>query len=154
MNILPLTVLQVQFLCVDTGHAPLISAQQGTVLPTAWSCTTLHPKMGYMLYRDQPCSVASEWQQGFRSLCKVHQFPILKKNNKKNGYMFDITVKKNTRDPCLHFIHVSSRKYLFFPPLWYISPQNVGLWSSLVHIMWPNGSQTHCLGRTKLWRIT
>lgn len=49
---------------------------------------------------------------------------------------------------------VSSRKYLFFPPLWYIFPQTVGPWSSLVHTVWPNGSQTHCLwGEKKIWRI-
>lgn len=116
------------------------------------STLILHPKMGCGFYRGQPCSVASEWQRGFRSLCKVHRCPNLKKNNTE---MFYITVKKNPRDPRLHVIRVSSRKYLFFPPLWCIFPQNVGRWSSLVHRVWPNGSQTHCLWgkRTKLWRI-
>lgn len=43
----------------------------------------LHPKMGCGFYRDQPCSVASEWQRGFRSLCKVHRCPNLKKITQK-----------------------------------------------------------------------
>lgn len=34
VNILPLTILQVQFLCGHTAHAPLITAQQGAVLST------------------------------------------------------------------------------------------------------------------------
>lgn len=106
---------------------------------------------GGRFYRDRLCSVASESQRGFRSLCKVRRCPNLKIKGKR---MFYVTVKSNPHDPRCNFIHVSSGEYLFSPLLWCISPQNAGPWSSLVHTMRPIGSQKHCLwGKSRLMGI-
>lgn len=53
MNILPLTILQVQFLCVDTAHAPLSSAQQGAVMSAA---PLLSAQQGAVLHTVRSCT--------------------------------------------------------------------------------------------------
>lgn len=52
----------------------------------------LQPGMGCWFYRDRPCSAASEWQPGFRSLCKAHRCPDL-----QNKEMLPVTAQKESR---------------------------------------------------------
>lgn len=81
VNVLPLTVLQVQLLCGDTSGAQLIKTQQGAPLsavkqqrgPFALSAGRITESWAVIFYRDLPWSVVSEWLRGSRSLCRVHR---------------------------------------------------------------------------------
>lgn len=92
----------------------------------------------FKLYRGRPWSVVSEWWRGSRSLCRAHRC---------------LDLQTGTSAPVSQVLYhtracVLGGDYLSSPPLWCISPRNVGLWSSPVNKVWPNGSQTRCLQGT------
>lgn len=106
VNVLPLTVLQVQLLCGDTSGAQLVKTQQGAPLSAvkqqrrnrfASSAGRITESWAVIFYRDLPWSVVSEWRRGSRSLCRVRRC---------------LSLEVNTSAPVSQvLLHVAQQKY-------------------------------------------
>lgn len=103
VDVLPLTVLEVQLLCSDTKQASALSRGR-------------RRRKRSLFYRDRPWSEASGWQRGSRSLCRVHQCLNLQINmnslqpaalrrteNKRSSFSFDGSRSPRFSTALIHF---------------------------------------------------